>query len=885
MSWRKFVRRRWWDQERRREIDAYLEAETAENIARGMTPERAAAAARRKFGNPTQVQEEIYRMNTIGWLESVWRDLQYAGRGLRLSPGFAAVAILSLGLGMGANTAIFQLLDAVRLRSLPVERPRELAEVRIAGGNQGMGLNQEYGELTRPIWELIRDKQPAFAGTFAWSVNLRYTGRGSQMRHFHELQVSGDFFRVLGVRPWRGRLLGPQDEGACPVTAAVASYAYWQGELGGRDLSSGIKLIADDNLVEIVGVTPPEFFGMAVGENFDLAMPYCRPRDGLRRDIFEVSVMGRLKPGWTIERASAALQALSPGIFAATVPPGRDSRSDETYKHFRLAVYPAAGGVSDLREHYDKSLWLLLGITGLVLLIACANLANLMLARASARSREIAVRLALGASRGRLLRQLWAESGLLALLGGLLGVALSQTLCKVLFWSILPEGEKVELRIVTDWRVFLFAGAAAVATCLIFGVLPALRASQAQPGAVLKGGGRGMTAGRERFSLERAMVISQISLSMLLLVSALLFVRSFRNLMAFNPGMREEGITDAFLGYWQSNLPPDRWMEFERQLLSEVQATPGVISAATVTNVPLRGGSWTHSVRVGSTEAESKFTWVSPDYFTTMGIPVIRGRSFNANDTTGSPRVAVVNQAFARKFAGGGDPIGQTLRTIQEPGYPSTVYQIVGVIPDTKYDDIRGEMPAQTFAPATQFPAQGPWANALIRSNLPSDVLAATLKRELARDHPDVITEFSSFQKGIRDRHLQERMMATLSGFFGGLAMLLAMVGLYGVISYMVARRRNEIGIRLALGARNGEVIRMIMREALWLLAIGMPLGLAAALAAGRSAGSLLFGLKPYDPLTLAGAAVLLSSIALAATYLPARRAARLDPMAALRDE
>jgi predicted permease len=885
MSWRKFVRRRWWDQERAREIDAYLEAETADNVARGMPPTQAAAAARRKFGNPTQMREEIYRMNTVGWLESVWKDLRYAGRGLRLSPGFAAVTILSLALGMGANTAIFQLLDAVRLRSLPVERPQELAEVKIAGGHQGMGLNQEYGELTRPLWELIRDKQAAFSGMFAWGVNLRYTGRGSEMRHFHELQVSGDFFRVLGVRPWRGRLLGPEDESACPATTAVASYAYWQSELGGRDLSSGIQLTADNSPVEIVGVTPPEFFGMAVGENFDLAMPYCQPKDGLRRDIFEVSVMGRLKPGWTIQRASSAMDALSPGIFGATVPPGRDSRSDETYKHFRLAVDPAAGGVSDLREHYDKSLWLLLGITGLVLLIACANLANLMLARASARSREIAVRLALGASRGRLLRQLLAESGLLALIGGGLGIALSQTLCRVLFWSILPEGEKVELHIVTDWRVLLFACAAAVFTCLIFGALPALRASNSQPGAVMKAGGRGMTVGRERFSLERAMVVTQVSLSLLLLVGALLFVRSFRNLITFDPGMREDGITDAFLGYWQSNLPPDRWMEFERQLLAEIQVTPGVISAATTTNVPLRGGSWTHSVRVGSTEAESKFTWVSPDYFATMGIAVVRGRGFSPNDTAGSPRVAVVNQAFARKFAGGADPIGKTLRTIQEPGYPSTVYQIVGVIPDTKYNDIRGEMPVQTFAPAAQFPAQGPWANALIRSNLPSDGLAATLKRQLARSHPDVITEFGSFQKGIRDGLLQERMMATLSGFFGILATVLAMVGLYGVISYMVARRRNEIGIRLALGARNGEVVRMIMQEAVWLLAIGMPIGMAASLVAARSAASLLFGLKPYDPLTLAGAAVLLTSIALAATYLPARRAAHLDPMAALRDE
>ena len=885
MSWRRFVHRQWWDEERAREIAAYLETETADNIARGMPPEEAAAAARRKFGNPTLAREEIYRMNTIGWIESAWRDLGYAARTLRRSPGFAAVAILSLALGIGANTAIFQLLDAVRLRALPVRNPQELAEVKIVGGNHGMGLNQQYGELTLPIWELIRGKQRAFSGTFAWGAYDRYVGRGSQTRHFHALRVSGDFFGVLGVRPYRGRLVGPQDEGACPDSAAVASYAYWQSELGGRDIASGIQIFADGELVQIVGVTPPEFFGMAVGESFDLALPFCQPKDGLRRDIFEVTVMGRLKPGWTIARASAAMEALSPGIFAATVPPGRDSRTDEMYKHFRLAVYPASGGVSQLRDTYDTSLWLLLAITGLVLLIACANLANLMLARASARGREIAVRLALGASRGRLLRQMLAESGLLALIGAALGVALAQTLSRVLVWSITPEGEPVNLRIAADWRVLMFAGAAALATCIIFGVLPALRATGSQPAAAMKAGGRGITAGRMRFSFERALVVTQISVSLLLLVSALLFVRSFRNLMTFNPGMRESGVTLAFLGYWQSNLPQERWAPFERQLLEEIQATPGVLSAATTTLVPLRGASWEHRVRVGPAEATSKFTWVSPGYFTTMGIPVIRGRGFNQNDTGTSQRVAIVNEAFARRLSGGANPIGQTLRTIQEPGYPSTVYQIVGVIPDTKYNDIRGETPAQTFAPATQFPGQGPWAMAVIHSDLPSGALAQTLKRKLALSHPDVITEFGDFQEGIRDRLLQQRLMAMLSGFFGALAALLAMVGLYGVISYMVARRRNEIGIRLALGAERRQVVAMVMREAVRLLAIGIPIGEVWALAAGRSAGSLLFGLKPYDPLTLAGAAVLLALIAAAASFIPARRAAKLDPMAALRDE
>ncbi|HXM42166.1 MAG TPA: ABC transporter permease [Bryobacteraceae bacterium] len=885
MSWRRFLKRRWWDDERAREIAAYLENETADNVARGMAPAEAAAAARRKFGNPGLVREEIYRMNTMGWLEGTWQDLRYGTRALRLSPGFAAVAIISLALGIGANTAIFQLLDAVRLRSLPVQNPQELAEVKIVGGNHGMGMNQQYGELTRPIWQAIHDTQQAFSGTFAWSANQRYVGRGSQMRNFHGLWVSGDFFRVLSVRPWRGRLFMPEDAGACPVTHAVVSYSYWQSQMAGRDIGPGTKLVVDNDLVEIIGVTPPEFFGMSVGDNFDIALPFCQPKEELRRDVFEVSVMGRLKPGWTLARASAEMQTLSPGIFEATVPPGREARTTNMYKHFRLGAYPAAQGVSWLRESYDRSLWLLLGITGLVLLIACTNLANLMLARASAREREFAVRLALGASRTRLVRQLLAESALLAAAGTALGVALAHTLSGVLVWAISTEGSSVNLDTAIDWRVLLFAAGVAILTCAAFGVMPALRAANAQPAAAMKTGGRGTTAGRERFSLQRVMVVTQISVSLVLLVAALLFVRSFRNLMTFDPGMRESGIVTGFLGYWQSNLPPQRWEQFERELLDEVRTTPGVLDAATTTNTPLSGSSWEHGVRIGPVEGNSKFTWVSPEYFDAMGIPVVRGRGFSQNDTAASTRVAVVNQTFVRRFLRGADPVGQTLRTMREPNYPSTVYAIVGVIPDTQYNDLRGETPPMTFAPATQFPAQGPWMVVMIHSNAPPAAIGATIKRRFAAKHPDVITEFSDFQKQIRDGLTPERLMAMLSGFFGVLAAVLAMIGLYGVISFLVARRRNEIGIRLALGAERGQVVAMVMREAGRMLAIGVVMGVALSLVAGRGAGSLLFGLKPYDPLTLVGAAALLAVIAAAASFVPARRASKLDPMVALRDE
>src|ERR1700733_4334962 len=628
MSWRRFLKRRWWDEERAREVGAYLETETAENVARGMPPGEAAAAARRKFGNPGLVREDIYRMNTIGWLESIWQDLRYGARLLRLSPGFAIVAIASLALGIGANTAIFQLLDAVRLRSLPVRNPQELAEVKIVGGNHGIGLNQQYGELTRPLWQEIREHQQAFSGIFAWSLNRRYVGQGSQMKSFKGLWVTGDFFGVLGVRPWRGRLLLPEDEGACPVSRAVVSYAYWQSELGAREITSGsaaVKLVANNDLVEVVGVTPPEFFGMAVGDSFDIALPFCRDKE-LPRDVFEVSVMGRLKPGWTLPRASAEMHALSPAIFEATIPPGRPAKWVETYKHFQLAAYPASGGVSWLRETYDQSLWLLLGITGLVLLIACANLANLMLARSSAREREIAVRLALGASRARVLRQLLVESSLLALIGAVLGIGLAEFLSRVLVLALSNEEGGIGLATGMDWRVLIFAGAVATLTCVIFGFAPSFRASSADPVNAMKGGGRSMTAGRERFSFQRSMVVTQISVSLVLLVGAFLFVRSFHNLMTFNPGMREEGITLAFIGFEKSNVPHDRMEEFTRQLIDEVRSIPGVLNAASTTHVPLIGGSWGHQITIGKTEGGANFTWASRGYFDTMGIPLLNGR-------------------------------------------------------------------------------------------------------------------------------------------------------------------------------------------------------------------------------------------------------------------
>jgi predicted permease len=844
--------------------------------------ELAARDGGKPFGNAARLREEARDAWGWTWIDRLFQDLHYASRVLRKSPGFTFVVILSLMLGIGANTAIFQILNAVRLRNLPVSNPRQLAEVKIVGGNGAVGLHDEYGELTRPIWEEIRRDHPAFSAVFAWSAQLVLLGEGSASQLAKGILVSDDFFHALGVNAWRGRVLNSGDERACPESAAMVSYPYWRSKMGGREIGSHTKLLINGKLKEIVGVTPPSFFGLAVGERFDIALPFCRSTE-LRRDVFDVSVIGRLRPGWSLPAASAQLNAQSPGIMAATKITGYTARSRESYTKFRLGAYSASTGVSDLRRTYDSSLWLLLAITGLVLLIACANLANLMLARAGVREREFAVRLALGAARGRLLRQLLVESCVLAATGAALGLGLAQLLSRVLIAFLSTEDNAVALPMGTDWRVLVFAAGITALACIVFGVVPAIRASGADPVTAMKSGGRGMTASRERFSLQRAMVVTQISISLVLLAGALLFVRSFHNLMTENRGMRTQSIILGRIAFQKSNVPPGHIAQFKRELLDDIRSIPGVRNAATTTNVPLVDGTWSDGITVGRAEGSSMFTWVSPSYFETTGIPLLAGRNFSKNDTEASRRVVVVNQAFVHRFLNGMNPIGQTFRTSPMPNYPSTVCEIVGVIPDTKYNDLRGVTPPMAFGPDSQFPSQHPWTAMLIHSDLSSTRVIDSVKERVAQRHPEILSRYQVFETKIQDGLVRERLMVILSGFFGLLAALLAAVGLYGVVAYIVTRRTNEIGIRLALGANSGQVVGMVMQEAGMLLSVGLLIGLALSLAAGSSASSLLFGLKPYDPFTLALAIALLVAIGAISTFLPAFHASKLDPMTALR--
>jgi predicted permease len=875
------------DREIEDELREHLRMRAEVNIAKGMNPEEAMRAARLRFGNPAMMKERVEEQDAALSFESLFRDVRHALRGFAKSPGFTAVAIITLALGIGANTAIFQLLDAVRLRSLPIQQPQELAELRIIDGNHGLGVgNGAYAQFTIPMWQEVRRHHDPFSGVFAWHEADVIVGRFNYGKHFQGIEVSGEFFNVLGIPPWQGRLIEPQDEAGCGLPSkVVASYSFWKTQMGGQPITPNTTILVEGRSVQVLGVTPPSFFGLVVGDRFDLAYPTCIPPN-VRREVFNMSVMGRLKPGWDLARASQYFGALSPGLFESTAPTGYSAETVKRFKSFRLAAYPAGSGVSDLRTTYDSSLQLLLAITGLVLLIACANLANLMLARASARQREMAIRMALGASRRRMLRQLLLESSLLAIGGAALGVALAQPLSRLLVASLDTSQASIHLAITTDWRVLLFAAVVATLTCIIFGTIPAIRGANADPIIALKSGERGIAGNRERFAFQRLMVITQIAVSMVLLVGALLFVRSYRNLMTLDPGMRESGITIGYFGFDELKLKPENEAEFKQQFVEVVRNIPGVQNAAVTSNVPLSGSTWSHGVHVGAIEDGSRFTYADSHYFATMGISLLSGRGFTDADTNKAPLVLIVNQAFIRKFIGTAEPIGQLVHVMPEPQYPARTYQIVGTIPDTKYNDLRADTEPIAFVPAAQLPveAQGPWAAVMIASNTGPGVVTA-VRRTLESKYPGAILRFADFQQGIKDNLVGDRMMAMLSGFFGLLAAVLVVVGLYGVLSYFITRRRNEIGIRIALGARRGQVIALVMRDTAAMLLIGLVLGTALTLLAGRAATAMLFGLKPYDFATLAFATMLLAIIAVLATWLPAVKASKLDPVAALRSE
>jgi putative ABC transport system permease protein len=606
----------------------------------GLSRAEAERQTRIEFGGYERYKEECREALGTRLLGELIADMRYGLRQLRRSPGFTAVAIITLALGIGANATIFQLIDAVRLRTLPVKDPQSLAIIHLKTDLWMQGnFNGPYPEFTYPLWQQVRKRQQAFSSIAVWSADQLNLATGGEVDLAHAIWVSGEFFTVLGVNPFLGRLISPTDDQPGCAGGVDLSYAFWQRRYGGSASVIGKTLTLYGHPFPILGVTPPGFYGVSVGERFDLAVPVCAEpiiggeysritsRDA-RRDWW-LAMVGRLKPGWSLARATAQLAVIAPGALHETIPPQYDPDHLKHYLSYKLEALPAANGFSNLRQRSSTSLWLLLGLSGLVLLIACANLANLMLARVSTREREIAVRVALGASRGRLIRQLLSESALLAVAGAACGGLLAAIVSRSLVAFISTPNNPVFLDMPTDWRVLGFVAGLAVLTIIVFGLLPALRSGSVPPGSVLKTAGRTASAGRERFRLQRVLVAAQVALSVMLLAGALLFARSLENLMTRPLGFQQNGVLVANIDFPRLNLSEARRNPFVRELLDRVRAVPGVVAAAASNRSPVSGNSSNDGVLADNnrTAGDSWEEHISPGYFQTMEIPIL-GRDF-----------------------------------------------------------------------------------------------------------------------------------------------------------------------------------------------------------------------------------------------------------------
>ena len=893
---RSLLRRRTVERELDEELRFHVEQEIAKNVARGMGREEARRQANIDLGGFEQTKEEGRDARGVRHFETVMGDVRYALRVLRKSPGFTAVAVASLALGVGANTAVFQVINAIQLRTLPVSRPQDLAEIYISDMSGARGAQQRENAVTYPIWEEIRKRQTAFSGVFAWSDAEFDLSPKGEVRSVPGLWVSGGYFDVLGVRPAMGRLFTARDDyRGCGLPGAVISYSFWRSEFAGSPAAIGKKLTISGQPVKVIGVTPPGFFGLIVGREFQIALPTCsivplRAYNALDAGtLWWLSVVGRLKPGSSIESASAQLRSLSPGIFETTLPSNYPVVSVKNYLDMKLVAHPIATGFSDLRYRYSDLLWILLAIAATVLLNACANLANLMLARAAAREREIAVRLAIGGSTVRIIQQLLIESCLIAAAGACAALFLAQWMSRGLLALLTAKEAWISVDLHPDWRVLAFTLAIAVATCVIFGLAPALRAAQSKPVEALKSGSRSLTSSQATLRLRRGLIISQVALSLVLLAGSMLFVRSLENLLHVEPGFRTRGIFVADLGFARPHPEQISVAAWRRALLEEIGGIPGVTSVAGADRVPLSGNSSSNRVwmegRDSRAAIDRHWSKISPGYFRTLGIPLLKGRDFDSHDGPGARKVAIVNEAFAQQVARTIDPVGLTLRVEATPSTPETAYEIVGMAGNSKYLTLREATQPLFYLPLSQDPTPSLTDQLLIRSNLPLQSLLTPLRRAILKADPDARFAVYSFEDLVAGSLASERLMAMLSTVFAGLAMLLSAVGVYGVIMYIVTRRRIEIGLRLALGADRRRIFGMLLVESGRMLLAGLFAGTLLTLGLAMFGSRVLFGLKPQDPETLAAAVAILLVAGLTATLVPAFRAARIDAAGALREE
>ena len=817
-------------------------------------------------------------------------DLRIALRQLISTPVVSTVAVLSLALGIGANTAIFSLVDSLSLRALPVKEPQRLAILDA----------QDNDSWTYPIFEELRRRSQLFDGIFAWDTQRFDLANGGITEFVDGAWATAGLFDTLGVGPLIGRTFTEADDvrgGGPDGPVAVISHAFWQRRFGGTREAIGTRLTLEGVPFTVVGVMPPGFFGPDVGRRLDVIAPVgmlttVRPERSLEQpDYWWLSVMMRLKAGQSIDQATDAIRSLQPQIREATLPTNWPATDLAQYLKAPLTLVPAATGNSSLRQRYERPLLTIMVVVVLVLLIACANIANLLLARATARRHEWSVRLALGASRWRLVRLLLTESLLLSAIGAGLGLLVARWGSQLLVAQLSTQTNTVFLDLSVDWRVLAFTTGTTVMTALLFGVAPAYRAAGVAPMEAIKEQGRSTGAGANRLSLANALVVVQVGLSVTLVVAAGLFLRTFTKLATLDLGFEPSRVLVVKMSAERTSIDnPVQRMAVYEHARQAVAGLPGVQSAALSLVTPVSGNNWGNRLEVsgGVALTDSRRSalrnQVSPGFFDTYGQRLVAGRAFNDADRVGSPPVALVNQAFARRFLNGENPIGHTLRRFPvQPGEPSL--EIVGVVGDAVYRRLRDPVPPTVYSSTTQS-ADIPTTefNLSVRAAGSPALLTRSIAEAIGGVNKDLALTFRPLSDQISASLTQERIVAILAGFFGALALLLAGLGLYGVTSYAVSRRRTEIGIRMALGAAPAGVVRLVLSRVSMLVGLGVLIGAGISSWASQFVATLLYGLEPRDPATLVGSAAVLAAVGALAGWLPARRAARIDPAEVLRD-
>ena len=885
--WRRLLKRDALDRELDAELRDHLERQVADHLRAGMSEAEARRRAAAQFGGLEQAKEYCRDVRGMRWAADFAMDVRYGLRMLAHSRTFTLVAVLSLALGIGANTAIFTLVNGLLLRSLPVHEPERLVRVD--------------GEWTNPIWEQIQSRQAdLFAGATAWSATRFDLSRGGREQPVEGLWASGEFFDVYGVPAILGRTFTPANDrrgGGLDATVAVISYRFWQRHFGGAADAVGRTLTLNRVPFTVIGVTAPGFDGPVIGRTVDVVVP-LRTVDVLESDGAEgrlegrsmwwLDIIARLKDGQSIEQATAALRAAQPQIREATTPVNWPAEHLASYLREGLVVAPASQGPSFLRTRFEQPLLTIMIVVALVLLIACANIANLMLARASGRRHELAMRLALGASRGRIARQLLTESLLLSSLGALLGLGFAQWGSALLVSQFSTASDPLMLDLSLDWRVLGFTAVVAVLTALLFGVAPAMTARRLAPMDALKEQGRGH-GGRHR--LAGPLVVAQIALSVVLVVGAGLFVRTFLSLQTRDVGFDRDAILLVNLDTQRSRVDDDSRADLYARLAEAASRVPGVERAAASLLTPVSGMGWNNAFEVPDRpqlsfrERLSFINAVTPGWHSVYGMRLVAGREFTGADRDGAPPVVIVNEAFAGKFLKPGDALGQLVQPDARPdGARPPAMTVVGVVRNAAYRNLREEIPPTIFIPLAQSDIVFPSGAVSVRAALPPSALVRPLTEALTAIDPDVSIAFRPFREQVGARIVRERVLAMLGGFFGALALLLAAVGLYGVTSYAVNLRRAEIGVRMALGADVSRVLRLVLGRAWRLVAMGVILGTGLSLWLATFVRTLLFGLEPRDVTTLAIAIAVMAVVGTAAAFLPAWKAAGIQPVDVLRE-